>query len=46
LVSVDVSWDYFDEERRSAQQDGYRYVLRLEDDAGPQICIVIATPSI
>jgi hypothetical protein len=44
LVSVDVHWDYLDEEGCSAQQDGYRYILRLEEDAGPQICAVIATP--
>ena len=45
LLSVDVRWDYLDEEGRSAQQDGYRYALRLEEDVGPQICVVIATPS-
>jgi hypothetical protein len=44
LLSADVRWDYLDEERRSAQQDSYRYVLRLDEDAGPQICAVIATP--
>ncbi len=43
LVSADVRWDYLDEEGRSAEQNGYRYVLRLED-AGPQICALIATP--
>jgi ketosteroid isomerase-like protein len=43
LVSADVRWDYVDEEGRSAQQNGYRYVLRLEE-AGPRICALIATP--
>ena len=43
LVSADVRWDYVDEEGRSAQQNGYRYVLRLED-AGPRICALVATP--
>ena len=42
LVSVDVRWDYLDEQGRSAQQGGYRYVLRLEDDASPKIQVVIA----
>src|SRR5215216_3638292 len=45
LLSVDVRWDYLDAEGRSAQQDGYRYVLRLEEGAGPQICVVIVTSS-
>lgn len=43
LVSADVRWDYVDEEGRSAEQNGYRYVLRLEE-AGPRICALIATP--
>ena len=43
LVFADVRWDYLDEEGRSAQRNGYRYVLRLED-AGPRICALIATP--
>lgn len=43
LVSADVRWDYLDEEGRSAEQNGYRYVLRLED-AGLQVCALIATP--
>jgi hypothetical protein len=43
LVCADVRWDYLDEEGRSAQQNGYRYVLRLEE-AGPRICALIATP--
>jgi ketosteroid isomerase-like protein len=43
LVSADVRWDYVDEEGRSAQQNGYRYVLRLEE-AAPRICALIATP--
>jgi hypothetical protein len=41
-----VRWDYLDEQGRSVQQDSYRYVLRLEEGAGPQICVVIAPPSI
>ena len=43
LVSVDVRWDYLDERGRSAQQNGYRYVLRLEDEASPKIQVVIGT---
>ena len=43
LVSVDVRWDYLDEAGRSAQQNGYRYVLRLEDEASPKIQVVIGT---
>ncbi len=43
LVSVDVRWDYLDEQGRSAQQNGYRYVLRLEDEASPKIQVVIGT---
>lgn len=37
--SVDVRWDCLDEEGCSAQQDGYRYVLRLAEGAGPRICV-------
>jgi hypothetical protein len=44
LVSVDVRWDYLDDEQgRSAQQNGYRYVLRLEDELSPKIQVVIGT---
>ena len=43
LVSVDVRWDYLDEEGRSAQLNGYRYVLRLEDEASPKFQVVIGT---
>ena len=43
LVSVEVRWDYLDEQGRSAQQNGYRYVLRLEDEASPKIQVVIGT---
>ena len=43
LVSVDVRWDYLDEQGRSVQQNGYRYVLRFEDEASPKIQVVIAT---
>lgn len=43
LVLADVRWDYLDEDGRSAEQNGYRNVLRLED-AGPRICALIATP--
>jgi hypothetical protein len=43
LVSVDVRWDYLDEQGRSAQQNGYRYVLRLEEEASPKIQVVIGT---
>ena len=44
LVSADVRWDYLDEQGCSAQQNGYRYVLRLEDETDPKIQVVIATP--
>jgi hypothetical protein len=44
LVSVDMRWDYLDEQGRSAQQNSYHYVLRLEDEASPKIQVVIATP--
>jgi hypothetical protein len=30
LVWVDVRWDYLDEQGSSAQQNSYRYVLRLK----------------
>jgi hypothetical protein len=43
LVSVDVRWDYLDEEGRSGQQNGFRYVLRLEDGESPKIQVVIGT---
>jgi hypothetical protein len=44
LVSADVRWDYLDEQGRSAQQNSYRYVLRLEDEAEPRIQVVIEIP--
>jgi hypothetical protein len=43
LLSVDMHWEYLDEQGRSAQQNGYRYVLRLEGEASPKIQIVIGT---
>jgi hypothetical protein len=43
LVWVDVLWDYLDEQGRCAQQGGYRYVLRLEDETSPKIQVVIGT---
>ena len=43
LISVEVRWDYLDEQGRSAQQNGYRYVLRLQDEASPKIQVVIGT---
>ena len=43
LVYVDVHWDYLDEQGRSAQHNGYRYVLRLQDEASPKIQVVIGT---
>ena len=43
LLSVDVRWEYLDEQGRSAQQNGYRYVLRLQDVASPKIQVVIGT---
>jgi ketosteroid isomerase-like protein len=44
LVFVEVRWDYLDEQGRSAQQNSYRYVLRLEEEASPKIQVVIETP--
>ncbi len=44
VVSVEVRWDYLDEQGRSPQQNGNRYVLRLEDEASPKIQVVIETP--
>jgi ketosteroid isomerase-like protein len=44
LVSADVRWDYLDEQGRSAQQNGYRYVLRLEHETEPRIQVVIEIP--
>jgi hypothetical protein len=44
LLSVDVRWEYLDEQGRSAQQNGYRYVLRLQNVASPKIQVVIETP--
>jgi hypothetical protein len=44
LLWADVRWDYLDEQGRSAQQNHYRYVLRLEDEASPKIQVVIGTP--
>ena len=41
LVWVDVRWEYLDEQSRSAQQNRYRYVLRLEDEESPKIQVVI-----
>ena len=43
LLWVDVRWEYLDEQGRSAQQNDYRYVLRLEDDESPKIQVVIGT---
>lgn len=43
LVSVDVRWDYLDEQGRSAQHNGYRYVLRFEDVASLRIQVVLGT---
>ncbi len=44
LVSVEVRWDYLDEQGRSVHQNGYRYVLRLEEEASPKIQVIIETP--
>jgi hypothetical protein len=41
LLWVDVRWEYLDEQSRSAQQNRYRYVLRLEDEESPKIEVVI-----
>jgi hypothetical protein len=42
-LSVDVRWEYLDEQGHSAQQNGYRYVLRLEVEESPKIQVVIET---
>lgn len=44
LVSADVHWDYVDADGRSGAQDGYRYILRVDDGGEPRIATVIATP--
>jgi hypothetical protein len=44
LVFANVRWDYLDEQGSSAQQEGYRYVLRLDDGARPRIQVVILAP--
>jgi hypothetical protein len=44
LLSVDVRWECLDKQGRSAQQNGYRYVLRLQNVASPKIQVVIETP--
>jgi ketosteroid isomerase-like protein len=44
LMFADVRWDYLDEQGSSVRQEGYRYLLRMDDEAGPQIQVVIVTP--
>jgi hypothetical protein len=43
------NWDYLDERSNSVQQEGYRhdyrYVLRLDEEAGPGIQVVIEMPA-
>lgn len=46
LLSVDVGWDYLDEEGNSAEQNGYRYTIRLGEESGPRIQTVIEAPDI
>lgn len=46
LVSVDVGWDYLDEQGRSEEQNGYRYIVRLDKGRGPLIQAVIQSPGI
>ncbi|HEY0128352.1 MAG TPA: hypothetical protein VGB40_04225 [Rubrobacteraceae bacterium] len=43
LVSVDVRWDYLDEQGSSVQTNAYRYLVRLVEGTGPGIQVVIAT---
>ena len=43
LVSVDVRWDYLDEQDRSVQTNAYRYLVRLVEGTGLGIQVVIAT---
>ena len=49
LVSADVHWDYLDDRGNRARQEGYRhdyrYVLRLDEKAGPRIQVVIEMPA-
>jgi hypothetical protein len=42
LVSVDVRWDYLDEQGSSVQTNAYRYLVRLVEGTGPGIQVVIA----
>ncbi|MGH3090337.1 MAG: VOC family protein [Rubrobacteraceae bacterium] len=46
ISSVDVGWDYLDEQGNSAEQDGYRYIVRLDHGDEPMIQTVIAAPGI
>lgn len=44
LLCVDVRWDYLDEQGSSVQTNAYRYLVRLEEETGPGIQVVIAMP--
>jgi PhnB protein len=46
LASVDVVWDYLDEQGHAAQHNGYRYIVRLDESLGPLIQTVIETPGV
>ncbi|GAA2793010.1 hypothetical protein [Saccharopolyspora taberi] len=43
LLTVDVTWAFLDGEGVTLDQESYRYVLRMTEDEGPQIQVVIAT---
>jgi hypothetical protein len=49
LVSADVHWEYLHERGHSVHRDDYhydyRYVLRLDNEAGPQIQVVLEMPA-
>src|ERR687895_2096370 len=40
LVSMDVRWDYRDEQGSSVQTNSYRYLVRLVEGTGPGIQVV------
>lgn len=45
LISADVRWDYLDADDVSVEQNGYRYVLRLDAADDPKIQLVVQVPA-
>ncbi|QUH02834.1 hypothetical protein HUO13_20265 [Saccharopolyspora erythraea] len=43
LVTVDVVWSYLDAEGTTRQREAYRYLLRVTEDEGPLIQVVVVT---